>query len=237
MTRPSLAPLRPTFALILLGVAAGCAPQEQNPASPSRAVPSAATATATATVQKTTSPSLAPATGVFRDLVSDRVQSDALGPYINGTDGVTSAINIGGNYELNTGLPKGSRKLKFLAPTSYGPGCTLPFQQELTEADLANQHISKLTSMAVNTSSPVTMIIVLTPAETPTTEFNMTYDPTVYPEASYITATRTGTNTWTLEAASTAVAKIETNSTHGAYKRVPCGDAIGMPFLITVTLQ
>jgi len=221
--------------VLVLGIAAGCAQQEQGPASPSRTVPSLASATAT--IQKTTSSSPAPATGVFRDLASDRVQSEGLGPYINGEDGVTSAINIGGNYLLNTGLPHGTRKLKFLAPTSYGPGCTLPFQQELTGADLANQHVSKLTSMAVNTSIPVTMIIVLTPAETPTTEFNLTYDPTVYPEASYITATRTSTNTWTLEAASTAVAKIETNSTRGAYKRVPCGDAIGMPFLITVTLQ
>lgn len=235
MTRPVPALLRPTFVLVLLGIAAGCAQQAQDPAAPSPAVRSVASATAT--IQKTSSSSLAPATGVFRDLASDRVQSDGLGSYINGQEGVTSAINNGGNYELNTGLPKGTRKLKFLAPASYGPGCTLPFQQELTGADMANQHISKLTSMAVNTSIPVTMIIVLTPAETPTTEYNLTYDPTVYPEASYLTATRTATNTWTLEAASTAVAKIETNSTHGAYKRVPCGDAIGMPFLITVTLQ
>lgn len=220
---------------VLLGIAAGCTQPGQDPASPSPAAPN--TASAVATTQKTASSSLAPATGVFRDLASDRVESDGLGAYINGKNGVTSAINIGGNYELNTGLPRGTRKLRFLAPASYGPGCTLPFQQELTGADMANQHISKLTSMAVNTSIPVTMIIVLTPAETPTTEYNLTYDPTVYPEASYITATRTGTNMWTLEAASTAVAKIETNSTRGAYKRVPCGDAIGMPFLITVTLQ
>jgi hypothetical protein len=235
MTRPLPALFRPTFLLVLLGTAAGCAQQGQDSASPGPTVPSVVSATST--IQKTTSSSLASATGIFRDLVSDRVQSDGLGPYINGTTGVTSAINSGGNYELNTGLPHGTRKLKFLAPTSYGPGCSLPFQEELTGADMANQHISKLTSMAVNTSIPVTMIIVLTPAETPSTEYNLTYDPTIYPEASYITATRTSPSTWTLEAASTAVAKIETNSTRGAYKRVPCGDAIGMPFLITVTLQ
>jgi hypothetical protein len=178
---------------------------------------------------------LTPANGSFRDASTDHVQSDGLGTYINGQNGVSSTINSGGNYLLNTagsGNPKSpSRHLTIAPPAAYGPGCTLPFQSAVTVgADFANQELSHLTSMSVGSSSDVTLVINFTVAGA---TYYLSYDPSLYPDSSSITATRTSATTWTLEADSAAVAKIEKVSK----SRVGCGEAQGMPFLITVTLQ
>lgn len=222
--------MKSVFVLVLISCAAGCS-QGSTPSSP--VTPSAAPSLSVDSALKGSGGAiLTPATGQFRDASTDHVQSDGA-IYVDGQGNVTSAINIGGNYLLNT--EKTSRKLSFVAPASYAAGgCTLPFQQETAQADFANQGLAHLNTMALNMPTPVALTITILPAETPKTSYALTYEPSVYPETSSITATRTSSTTWTLEAAPGAVAKISTATTHGTQ---PCGDAIGMPFLITVTLQ
>ena len=221
--------MKSVFVLVLVSFAAGCG-QGSTPSSPM--TPSASPSLGLDSVLKGGGGAiLTPASGQFRDASTDHVQSDGA-IYIDGQGNVTSAINIGGNYLLNT--EKTSRKMTFVAPASYAPGCTLPFQQETAQADFANQGLAHLNTMALNTPTPVALTITILPAETPKTSYGLTYEPSVYPETSSIIATRTTSTTWTLEAAASAVAKISTATTHGTQ---PCGDAIGMPFLITVTLQ
>ena len=222
--------MKSVFVLVLISCAAGCG---QSSTPPSPVAPSAALSVSSGTLLKGSGgANLTPATGQFRDASTDHVLSDG-SAYIDGQNAVSSAINVGGNYLLDT--EKTSRKLTFVAPASYAVGgCTLPFQREATPSDFANQGLAHLNTMAVGATAQVTATIVVTPSETPKTQYYLTYEPSVYPETSSITATRVSSTTWTLEAAADAIAKISTATAHGTK---PCGDAIGMPFLITVTLQ
>lgn len=222
--------MKSVFVLVLIGCAAGCG---QGSMSVGPMTPSAAPSLSLDTVLRSGGGAiLTPATGQFRDAITDHVLSDG-GAYVDGQNGVSSAINVGGNYLLDT--EKTSRKLTFVAPASYAVGgCTLPFQREATPSDFANQALAHLNTMAVGATTQVTATIVVIPSETPRTQYYLSYEPSLYPETSSITATRVSSTTWTLEAAADAIAKISTATTHGTK---PCGDAIGMPFLITVTLQ
>jgi hypothetical protein len=169
-----------------------------------------------------------PATGVFRDLSTDYLRSDGLGPYVDGSQGVSSHIDILGDYDLNTKATGTAKRWLYVATIPSYTGCAVPFQNQLVSSYFASQNAG-LSSMAVGSSKPVELTVAM--GTTSNWTWNVNFRPSKFPETSYLTATRTGTNTWTIEAVS-ATGKIIQDLSKG---NNPCGDAYGLSFLVTVS--
>jgi hypothetical protein len=182
--------------------------------------------TSNASNTNNTSTSTISATGTFADRSGDYISSDGGGSYMDGQQGVTSHIDIFGDWDLNT--YKASRSLYITLPT-YISGCTLPYSNERVQAYFALQH-AYLENMAVGSTVSVQYTLTI---QGSSGTWGLFFWPQQYPGGTYGgTAYRSSSTSWVITGDPTATATV-VQSGHGGY--VTCGTATGVNLQVTVT--
>lgn len=181
-------------------------------------------------------PSETPSTAEFRNdfQVPDRLMSDGMGLYVHGVDQVKAVFDARGDFDLDTnssGRPALRRLVLDFTAVAGCPaaGCRPPFATSAEEAymstgagGLLNMPIGSIrTKLAVNFFPGGDL------------QWFLRFDPSQYPDTSNVLVTRLDANTWTIEAASTDVAKLLSAPTKGKLVLTERGNFF-MPFKVVV---
>ena len=185
---------------------------------------------------KNPSPTSTPLIATFADnnLTPDRIQSDGLGPYVNGQSNVKAILDGRGDFDLDTNTTPGPAiRTLFLDFTSCasGPGtCTPPFTTDRVDSYMSTS-AGGLPSMAVGSSKASSLQVSFVGG------YFLRFDPSAYPETSNITVTRTSLTTWTVQAPATGIAKLVTYTGNGKNSTlIDHGDYL-MPFGVNLQVK
>jgi hypothetical protein len=176
-----------------------------------------------------------PVTATFRDAPGDQIASDGRGPYVNGVENVKAILDGRGDFDLDTSVgglkPIRALSLDFGQPASPPlPGCSPPFATPTLVDVYLSTGVGGLPAMAVGSSVASSLAVHFGFGGTGWfVEFGMV------PGTSTVTVTHVTSNTWTIEAASTAIAELQkATTTKGKIVTTDCGTFL-MPFEVTVT--
>lgn len=173
-----------------------------------------------------------PVTATFRDLSGDQIGSDGGGPYVDGVQEVKAIFDGRGDFDLDTSVggqpPIRFLSLEFSQQASAPPvGCSPPFTTMPGKVDAyMSTGVGGLPGMAVGSSVATTLVVHFVGWFV---EFGTVSG------TSTVTVTHTDSHTWTIEAASNAIAELQkATTTKGKLVLTPCGTFF-MPFELTVT--
>ncbi len=174
-----------------------------------------------------------PVTATFRDASGDQIASDGRGPYVNGVDNVKAILDGRGDFDLDTSVG-GLKPIRLLSldfsqlASSPPPGCNPPIATPTLVDVYFSTGVGGLPGLTVGQSVASTLAVHFA-------GWFLKFDPSL--GTSTVTVTHASTNTWTIEAASNAIALLQkVTQTKGKIVLTPCG-TFTMPFEVTVTLQ
>jgi hypothetical protein len=156
-----------------------------------------------------------------------RIQSDLLGPYVNGTDGVTAVIVPLGNLQLKTG---DVRKFWLDFTECASESCTAPFQAELKQGYMTTSCAAGLPSMDVGAYQDCNLNVHFTADQR---GWFIRFGE--YPGTDFAIVTRVSSTSWTIAVPAGGVALLQSYPLKG---RVTWTDQgyFYMPVNLTVTL-
>jgi hypothetical protein len=171
-----------------------------------------------------------PLTADFRDAPGNQIGSDGLGPYVNGAQSVKAVFDGRGDFDLDTNTGGGANirtlSLNLSQPASSASGCTPPFSSPTKVDAYMSTGVGGLPGLTVGQSVASTLAVHFG-------GWFLEFDPSL--GTSTVTVTHTSTNTWTIEAASNAIALLQkATQTKGKIVLTPCGTFF-MPFEVTAT--
>ena len=176
----------------------------------------------------------------------DAVQGDWQGTYC--CDANTYFFN-GNNLQMYVNAPR-SFFLDFTRPdgpapcTSTSSGCRISFTTVTTPSPIPGTEVIAVDandnmlpngffSIAVGSSTPGRMKINFPDPSGRSFLWTVRFNPVAYPGSSYVTITRTATNSWTVEASGTDVARLVSTTTSG--KAITTDEGLYyMPFQMNV---
>lgn len=184
----------------------------------------------------TLSPTSTPLIATFADnnLTPDRIQSDGMGPYVNGQSNVKAILDGGGDFDLDTNTtPLAAIRTLFLDFTSCasGPGtCSPPFTTDRVDSYMSTS-AGGLPSMMVGSSKASSMQVSFVGG------YFLRFDPGAYPETSNVTVTRTSSTTWIVQAPATAIAKLLRSTGNGKNATLADEGDYFMPFGVSLQVK
>lgn len=174
-----------------------------------------------------------PATATFRDNLTnapiDRIASDALGLYVDATQNVKAIIDCNGDFDLDTSDSAHQPVYRHVwvdLTQCVSTSCNAPFTAAYQDVYLSTGS-GGLMQLAIGATKSMNVQVNLPGGF-------LRFNPKLYAETSWVTATRTSSTSWTIEAPPNAVAKFVQIGKNGA--TIDLGD-FTVPFQITVNLK
>lgn len=159
--------------------------------------------------------------------IPDRIGSDGAGSYTDGLQNVKAIIDGVGDFDLDTSASGAGTRTVFLdfsMPASTG--ANPPFTTGYMDVYLSTGG-GGLPQIAVGFSKSMNIRVNLP-------GYFLDFNPNTYPDTANVLVTRTASDTWTIEAASTGIAKLQLVTTVRGKTVLTDEGNFFMPFKLTV---
>lgn len=135
---------------------------------------------------------------------SYQIQSDGLGEYVNGVDGMTVMIDDSGNLQITPANASGTNPPARRLNIIYPPGQTWTFPQQLNfkiKSNKTNNGNPRIQDMGVGVSLCYNVTIA---HRTAAVAYTDNFNPAAFPSSTYALISRTSATAWTIQSSGMA---------------------------------